>query len=402
LKAVEKPDQVQVHRVRQCAVCHRSLRAEPVLRQERRQVFDVPPVRVEVTEHRAEVKVCPHCQQTTTATFPADVPHAVQYGPRLKAQAVYFNHEHFVPLDRTRQILADLYGASLEEATLLHASRQVAAQVRPLQAQVKAYLTYQAPVVHFDETGLRVQQRLMWLHSASTAQLTWYAVHPHRGTKAMTALGLLPFFQGRAIHDHFAAYFRYSVQHGLCNVHHLRELKFLTAQYRQRWAQRMRLLLLTIKAAVDRARPKHTHLPPKQVAQFETQYTQVLKQGYRANPPPRPSAAPKKRGRPKQSPAKNLLDRLRDHRAEVLAFMYDFQVPFDNNQAERDIRMTKVKQKVSGCFRTVPGAQLFCEIRGYISTVRKNGQAVLEALQLALQGQPYVPPILATQPTVAC
>jgi len=192
LKAVTQPDHVQVHPVEHCEACHHSLRTIAATGHERRQVFDVPPVRVEVTEHQTEIKVCPHCGHTTQAAFPDEVTQAVQYGPRLKAQAAYFNHEHFVPLDRTHEILADLYGVSLGDATIMAAGQHIAEQVAPVQQQVKAYLTEHAAVVHFDETGLRVAQRLMWLHTARTALLTWYAVHAKRGTKAMTAFNILP------------------------------------------------------------------------------------------------------------------------------------------------------------------------------------------------------------------
>jgi transposase len=387
---VEQPDHVRVHPVTVCPHCATDLRSVEPRKRERRQVFDIPPVQVEVTEHQAEIKACPTCGEQVKGEFPAEVTQPVQYGPRLKAQASYLNTYQLIPWARTRELLGDFYGHTPAEAIVLESNAMVVDRIAPSLDTTKQQLIA-AHVVHFDESGLRVEGQLNWLHVASTDYLTYYGVHLKRGQDGMKAVGILPQFKGRAVHDHWQSYFTFKdCQHALCNAHHLRELQFVVDQYEQEWAQEMMHLLLDIKAEVDAAPLEQLSLLPERVAHFEQRYDELIALGLEANPPPA-DPPPKKRGRKKQSPPKNLLDRLQQRKPQVLAFMYDLRVPFDNNLAERDVRMVKVKQKVSGAFRTRTGAETFCAIRSYISTARKHGQNVIDALHSALMGIPFIP-----------
>jgi len=390
LKQVEEPDHVQVHEALACPYCATDLQVVEAHDHEKRQVFDVPPVRIEVTEHQAAIKDCPACGRRVKGDFPAEVTQPVQYGPRIKAQASYLNNYQLIPWARTCEMLGDFYGHTPAEALVLEANSALVEQTEPSRITAKQQLL-EAEVAHFDESGLRVEGKLNWLHVTSTEQLTHYAVHPKRGQEAMKDIGILPTFEGRAVHDHWQSYFTFDVcQHALCNAHHLRELQFVVDQYKQEWAVDMAKLLLDIKAEVEAAYPDQSSLPSERITFFEQRYGELIDQGLEANPPPATSP-PKKRGRKKQSPPKNLLDRLQQRKPEVLAFMYDFRVPFDNNLAERDVRMVKVKQKVSGAFRTRAGAETFCAIRSYISTVRKHGLNVIDAMYDALTGSPFIP-----------
>jgi len=393
LELAEQVDHNEIHEVATCPHCQHSLREVEAVGYEERQVFDIPAIRIEVTAHRAEIKICPRCGQESKGAFPSGVTQSTQYGRGVKTWASYLTHQHFLPLERTAQLFADLLDHRISEAMVLKASTELDRRVAPSTEAIKDQLK-SSEVVHLDESGLRVLEKLHWLHVTSTDRLTHYGVHGKRGQAAMDAIGILEDFPGRAVHDHWKPYFHYTCDHALCNAHHLRELHYIEKQYQQPWASQMAQLLRSIKKAVEVTTETADHLPALQVEAFEREYDGILAAGFADNPNPPPMhrpGSPKKRGRPKRTPPLNLLIRLRDFKPQVLAFMYDFRVPFDNNQAERDIRMVKVQQKVSGCFRTLEGAQRFGRIRGYISTARKNAKNVFDAIRDAFEGKPFIP-----------
>jgi transposase len=391
LHLVDEPDEVQVHTPARCRTCGQSLDAVVAVRWERRQVVDIPPIKVRVVEHQVQTKCCPDCGAQTMGEFPKGVTAPVQYGPGVATIGVYLNQEQLLPLERSCEVLADLFNCPISEATLERAVGECHEQLAETEGEIKRGVEG-AKVAHFDETGVNITGKTHWLHAASTASLTYYAPHKKRGREALDAIGLLARFRGWAVHDGLASYWQYRhCEHALCNAHHLRELTFVEEELGQGWAKDLKGLLLEIKQAVDAAHSQNLdELSAEVKERFVARYDEILRAGLKMNPPPNPTG---KRGRPKRGKAGSLVDRLREHKGATLAFMEDLRVPFDNNQVERDIRMVKVREKISGCFRTTKGVARFCRIRGYISTLRKQGMSILSALAKAIAGNPPLPVI---------
>jgi transposase len=378
LRMVKNPDHVQVHKVKRCRRCGGSLKDEKLQGYKRRQIFEIPPIAVEVSEHQAEQKRCSHCGELNVAEFPEAIQHRTQYGRRLQAFAVYLKNYGLLSYCRTAEALRDLFEIPISAGTLAGIDRRCAARLQGVVEQIRKKLM-KAEVAHFDETGLSINGELHWLHGAGTPRFTYYYPHKNRGKAAADEIGILPALKGTAVHDNWKPYFKYDCVHSLCNAHHIRELIGVYEQGDQPWAQQMIGLLLQGKEAVQRAKQEgEKSLGRTQLQAYRHTYKQIIAFGMSSNPPP--AVICHRRGRLKRSKARNLLDRLSKYSKETLMYLSDFRVPFDNNLAERDIRMTKLQQKISGTFRSYQGAVSFCRIRSYISTVRKHGRSVIDAI----------------------
>ena len=391
LSQATEPDKVVVHGVPdQCQSCDRKLPFAYV--SETRQVFELPVLQFEVTEHHAMQAIC-SCGHVHTAEFPAGVNATVQYGPRAQAAMVHLNQNHAVSVQRTAALMKDLFGLPVSQATVIKAAVASAAILQPT-ADAIGQAAVNADVLHADETGLRVAKKLHWLHVLATDALTWMGCHPKRGTEAFDALALLQQFKGVLVHDGWMPYKALQCQHALCNAHHLRELTYLLEEQGQAWAGDMIELLshashLDNVNCADGQSPKYKSQKYQgEVRDLRDLYEAILAQAQVDNPV---VPATGKRGRPKQSKATNLIGRLRDYTDDVWRFMTQPDVPFTNNLAEQTVRMPKVKQKVSGCFRTLPGAQTYCVIRSYCATMHKQGANVFESLVAAFNGAPAQP-----------
>jgi transposase len=370
-----------------CKECGHNLGSVEVETYEKRQVFDIPPVNLIVTEHRSQIKTCPHCGRLNKAHFPESVSSPVQYGFNILASAIYLKNHHFIPYERISGFFNDVMGIKISSATIIRAERECFQNLEEFENVIKEKLIT-SPVIHCDETGMKIQGKRHWLHVASNDKYTCYYSHHKRGTEAMNAMGILPEFNGIAIHDGWKPYNNYGCDHALCNAHLKRELTGIEENYKQQWAKEMNELLSEMKKYADECKEQVKDLDFEQIKALEEKFSAIVMKGIEENPS---SLNPKKKGKRGSSPktkARNLLDRFIEHKEKILRFLTDLKVPFENNQAERDIRMMKLQQKISGTFRTTEGAEAFCRIRAYISTVRKNNWPVIDAIIAALKGAP--------------
>lgn len=372
-----------------CSACHSPMVDHQVI--EQRQVLDIPSLRVHVTEHQLIRSRCP-CGAVHEGVWPIGINVAVQYGAQVKALAVHLNQHHLLPLARTSDLLHDLFGLQLCEASVQSFAQQAAQALQPTVCAIGQAVS-QAGVVHADESGIRVQTKLHWLHCAVTQSLTWLGWHAKRGRVAFEALGILGQVRGTLVHDGLAGYKELACQHSLCNAHHLRELVYVGEHEHEKawhnWPQQMIDLLCQANTEV---RQHGGPLCEVRQAWYASQWDTLLALGELYNPQQTQSDTYRTgRGRRKQSKAFNLLKRLRLHRHDVWRFMTDKDVPFTNNLAEQALRMCKVKQKISGGFRTSHGADTFFTIRSYLATMHKQGHGLFDCLVSTFNGQPIQP-----------
>ena len=380
LRQVAEPDRIVDHFPSGCCGCGAALTPDMTENHAARQVFDLPePLPLVVTEHRAHVCRCAACGAKTRAPFPHGVNAPVQYGARITALVIYLLHYQLLPEDRLAELMADLFGVKLAAATIARMSRTCAGRVQVFVEMIRD-LVAGAAVKHMDETGFRIGGKTQWLHVASTALLTFYRVCARRGSLLANVAGIV-------VHDHWKPYYTMQgVLHALCNAHHLRELKALVEIEKEDWARKMQQLLRRACHAANLARQRDIPLKPRLVECFEHRYDAIVTEGlafHEAEPPLARTvvkAGGKRRGRPPHRTGHNLLLRLATRKDDTLRFLYNPSVPFTNNQAERDARMMKLRQKISGGFRSLEGANDFAIIRSFISTARKQGCNIIQAL----------------------
>lgn len=380
LRLSAHPNRVVEHRPRECRGCRAPLDSAQVLGHRRQQVVEVVPARLRVTEYRLALLRCRACGKTTRGEFAGATRSGVQYGAGVKARVLYLQQYQLLPYQRTAEAMRDLFGCPLSAGTVANIVRECADALMETELKIKRGLRRSA-LIHADETGLRVEGRLQFVHVTSNSRLTHYTAAAGRGRTAIEEAGVLARYRGTCVHDGWPAYSFYTqCRHALCGAHLLRELTYFTelSEETKRWAAPLKGLLLEMKGVAER---EGAPVPAWRVEGLTARYDRLVAEGQGAPPPPDvPQSACRQ--------ARSLLRRLERGKAEVLRFLSDPAIPFDNNLAERDLRMVKLRQKVSGCFRTVEGARRFCRIRSYVSTARKQGWGVLHALAGACRGVP--------------
>jgi len=393
LEQVAVADEIVDHVPRVCSGCQADLSDGHAVGHLARQVFDLPEIRLRSSEHRAHTRRCA-CGHETTAGFPDAVSAPTQYGPRVRALGLYLVSYQHLPYVRAARLMSDWLGTPVSTGTLAAFMARGAQDLGPFLDEIHAQIVA-APVAHFDETGARAQGRLRWPCCSSTQHATVYSIHDQRGFAGLDHAGVLGHFAGIAVHDGWRPYRNYThVQHALCNVHHLRELVAVIepdpADPQHAWAVRIDRLLRGLRIAVTRSKAAgQDWLDPGELADYRAAYQQIITLGRHTNPTR--TIPTGKRGVIRQTPAHNLLGRLDRDREHVLRFAHDYRVPFDNNLAERDIRMIKLQQKISGCWRTITGAEQFLAIRSYLSTITKRHQPIAHALIALAAREPWLP-----------
>lgn len=390
LRRVDVPDHRESHAPPACASCGGSLAGAPVVGAETRQVFDLPKNGLDVTEHAAEERLC-GCGHVTKAEFPAVAKAPACYGPSLRAVALYLMVAQHIPVKRTAGLLAEVCGAPVSTGFLAGLSIEAATGLEPFLDSLREQLRQEA-VLHADETGARISGARHWFHVACIDLLTLLDCHDRRGTEAFTEIGVLPFFSGVLVSDGWKPYWSAGAfEHSVCCAHLLRDLASVAGCYRHKeWADEMADLLVEVKVAVEAAlADDRDGLTRKELKAYRTRYTRIVRSGYANVSSYAPSGSVDR-------DAFNLLRRFEKQRAEITRYWSDAAIPFDNNQAERDLRMVKLQQKVSGCFRTMAGAKAFCAVRSYIHTAQKHGKSHLEVLTMLFNGQPWMPPAICS------
>jgi len=392
LEQVSNPDFIEIHKVSVCEKCGKDLEEHAPINHECRQEFELPITKPIVTEHKAEIKLCDQCAFITIAEFPENITQPVQYGPRVKAYSTYFNQQQFIAFNRLQDVFKDCFSLPISQGSMVNFNKKLAEKIEPSIDAIKNNII-SSPVAHFDESGMKVNGKLQWLHVSSTKELTYYIIHEKRGEIAMNEMGILPNFKGVATHDHWAPYMNFNeCDHSFCNAHHLREFEFAVDRYNQQWAVKIIKLLKQMNDTVSLSKKSgDLNLSKKIIEKFENQYSKILADGLDELPKLEESSV-KKRGKKKQHKIKNLWDRMINNKKETLLFLHDFNVEFTNNLSEQDVRMCKVKQKISGTFRSSSGANNFAKIRSYISTARKQGQNIIDCITNAFHGAPFIPP----------
>jgi len=384
LKMSQEPDHVKGHSPHQCSQCGGSNFTERAL-SGRRQVFDIPKISIEVTEHQIYSCQCEGCGASQKGEYPAGVNSSVQYGEQVKAFCVYLNIYQMVPYSRLQELIEDLTGHRISPGSIGNFISNCFDKLSDYESEVIGKLL-ESMVVGADETGMRREGKTDWVHVVCNEYLTWYGIHINRGRKAIDEFNILPRFTGTVVHDRYRSYYGYLFIHSLCNAHILRELKYLYENKGLEWAKGLSKLLA--KANRRKKEDKLTqHFITRTINHFERIVQRELKRVSSETPLPRKG----NRGRVPRTEEHRLLDALAENQEDFLRFLLDPEVPFDNNLAERDLRMIKLKQKISGCFRSGKGGEQFCRIRGYVSTLRKNGLTVLEQIENAFKGNPFIP-----------